>query len=374
MPLCIHSIIHILLIMLLAISPACHNGISIDGMDIGSEEMNYPDAINEYISMYYASIGIEKVQLTTHNNTLLYKVSLQNGLRLYFNQLGHFLFKSGGAGGGHHHDHNSHHNHGDHMIEVSELPEVILEYILANYAGIDVVAAEIEFNGNYEVFLENGIQLYFDSSSNLLYMEDTYYYNNYYQCNHFVSNIGKTDIPISYLLEAIIDFIGANYNNSIIIQADELANGYYKVRISDGLELYFDENGTFLYAETEYRLSMSSLSLPDSVEVGSTVNMRAYIVNHDIKPFIGDIALPYDIADEVPENLQSATRDGWGNKANLFIAPTDSIEVLIPIWIDGNETNPDTYDVVIVWPEITNVDLVHPLVIGGHDYATTFVK
>jgi hypothetical protein len=53
-------------------------------------------------------------------------------------------------------------------IDPSSLPQTILDYITQNYTNSTIIEAEIESNGNYEVSLSNGVELYFDQDGNFL--------------------------------------------------------------------------------------------------------------------------------------------------------------------------------------------------------------
>lgn len=53
-------------------------------------------------------------------------------------------------------------------IDPTSLPQIILDYITQNYPNVTIIESEIESNGNYEVSLSNGVELYFDNDGNFL--------------------------------------------------------------------------------------------------------------------------------------------------------------------------------------------------------------
>src|SRR5680860_228773 len=60
----------------------------------------------------------------------------------------------------------------DSSIKTASLPQAILDYIATNYPDITVKKSEIEHNGNYEVKLNNGVELIFDADGAFLGVDD----------------------------------------------------------------------------------------------------------------------------------------------------------------------------------------------------------
>jgi len=52
------------------------------------------------------------------------------------------------------------------------LPQIILDYLSANYPDKSIIEAEIEEDGTYEITLNNGIEVTFDSNGTFLEAED----------------------------------------------------------------------------------------------------------------------------------------------------------------------------------------------------------
>jgi len=154
------------------------------GIDDDSEENgDYDDsdiaiadllpAILEYIELNYPGIGIDEAELE-HNEQ--YEVTLNDDTVLIFNINGEFL----GVGV----DENDQDDDGDYdweeedghddgeTIDPSQLPELALAYLAETYPDLTIVHAEIEDEGDYEVTMSNGLEVYFDAEGNFLYVDE----------------------------------------------------------------------------------------------------------------------------------------------------------------------------------------------------------
>jgi len=126
----------------------------------------------------------------------------------------------------------------DRRIAADELPASVLDYLSTNYPEFSVKYAEVDpdYYAYYEVRLSNGLELYFDRQGNFLGIDD--------------DDAGNDDqrINADQLPDTIISYIENNYPNATIryaeIDPDYFA--YYEVKLSNGLELYFDAEGKFL--------------------------------------------------------------------------------------------------------------------------------
>ena len=160
--------------------------------------------------------------LSAGQNTLLgYEVKLNNQWDLYYNPQGVFVFKNND-------------NDFDQAIPLSSLPKVITDYISANYAGRTIVWAEID-DDEYEVYLSDGTEVYFDRRGRFI------------EADRDRDAINPANLP-----QNILSYISTNYPNDSIIQA-ELDDNFYEVKLSSGTELYFDAQGNFLGSEVDDR-------------------------------------------------------------------------------------------------------------------------
>lgn len=362
--------ISILSFCLLVLCPACQEPLWEDGNPItqqGSststsldkEVEQYPVAIDDYVEHHYPHLYIVHVALEDVEEEEIFEVyivELSEDILLFFDLEGNFLTEEAEVD-----------EEEEEYLSFDDLPEEIIAYLEDEYPEAEVVEIIQEFNGNYEVVLDNGIELYFDEEGEILYEEDEGYYGD---------DPEEEDIPISELPTAIVDYINSNYPTATIIQADLLTNDGYKVHITDDIELYFDEEGEFVGSETEYRLEFRSITFPDTVKAGESVMMTAYLVNRGLHPFSGDLDIPYDIEDQAPNDFNSVARVGSNIVETIIIPPKDSVLVSFPIFLDHAQVNPQTFDAVIVWPEINRTDnnSPHPFVLGGgHNFIESFV-
>lgn len=248
---------------------------------------NYPGDIDAYVSNNYPNDTIEEVYQEDYSNgTTKYEVELSSGIELYFDVNGNYLGM----------------DDDDDNIAISNLPQSIIDYVNNNHSGENIVKAEFETDDGqdiYEVYLSNGMELYFDSNGNYLGMDDDssyisvsalpqsikdYISNNYpnaailyteeeyddgqtiyevkldngmeleFDSNGNLLSLDDDDIPISQLPQAIIDYVSNHYPNNTIVEAEfEFENGQkmYEVELDNELELYFDMNGNFIKSEQD---------------------------------------------------------------------------------------------------------------------------
>lgn len=124
----------------------------------------------------------------------------------------------------------------DSSIRTASLPQAILDYISNNYPDITVKKSEIEDNGNYEVKLNNGVELIFDAEGSFLGIDDDDGENNF----------DDTQLNISELPKILLDFIATNYPNESIDEAELENNGNYEIELENEVILIFDVDGNFL--------------------------------------------------------------------------------------------------------------------------------
>ncbi len=115
-------------------------------------------------------------------------------------------------------------------VNPADLPANILSYIQQNYPNASIVKAELDDN-IYEVYLNNGIELYFSLNGTFLGFD-----------------VDDQIIPINNLPQVILDYVATNYPNQSIVKA-EIDDNMYEVELNNEVELYFDLAGNFLFAE-----------------------------------------------------------------------------------------------------------------------------
>ncbi len=123
----------------------------------------------------------------------------------------------------------------DAHINTAALPQAILNYVSTNYPNNTIREAEIEDNNNYEVELNNGIELIFDQQGNFLGVD-----------NDDDDDFGDEDIAPEDLPANIRDFITTHFPGATIEEAERENNGNYEIELSNDVEIIFDANGNFL--------------------------------------------------------------------------------------------------------------------------------
>lgn len=185
-----------------------------------------PQAILDYVTTNYPDKTITEVELEGDGN---YEVELNDGMELIFNTTGEFL----GI------DEDADDDFGDRDIAASELPQNIIDFLDEYYSGATVEEAEIENNGNYEIELDNDVEVIFDANGNFLgQAEDE---NGY-------DDSDDEDIAIAELPQTIRDYVSTNYPDNTIVEAEREDDGF-EVTLNNGVELKFDVDGRFLEAE-----------------------------------------------------------------------------------------------------------------------------
>lgn len=168
-----------------------------------------PNSIIDYVSRNYPQQSIVWAEWDDDE----FEIYLSNGFELYFDGNGNFISIDR-----------------EELIDPADLPQSVLSYISQNYPNTTILYAELDDN-YYEVKLDIGIELYFDLSGNYLGLS----------ADDLV--IDPADLPAT-----VLSYIQQNYPNVQILSA-ELDDNLYEVELSNGVELYFDLRGNFLYAD-----------------------------------------------------------------------------------------------------------------------------
>lgn len=123
----------------------------------------------------------------------------------------------------------------DVYVNPASLPQSILDYISTNYPDNTITEAEIEDNNNYEVKLNNDVELIFDQQGNFLGIDDD-----------DDDDFGDEDIAPASLPESIRNFVSTYFPGTTITEAEKENNGNFEIELSDDTKLIFDANGNFL--------------------------------------------------------------------------------------------------------------------------------
>ncbi len=115
--------------------------------------------------------------------------------------------------------------------DTQALPAEAQSILKKYYAKVPVNHIKIEsktFGGNsYDVVLNNGTELDFDSKGNLEEID-----------------CGMNAVPSGLLLKSIRDYVSKNFDGKKIVSLDIKSHGY-EIELSDGTDLEFDRSGAF---------------------------------------------------------------------------------------------------------------------------------
>lgn len=134
-----------------------------DADDFGDEDIapgDIPADILNFITTYFPGATIEEAERENNGN---YEIELSNDVEVIFDSEGNFLGRA---------DDDDNDDKDDDDIAISELPQVIRDYIASNYPDNTIIEAEKEDDNTFEVTLNNGVELEFDSDGTFLNAED----------------------------------------------------------------------------------------------------------------------------------------------------------------------------------------------------------
>ena len=117
---------------------------------------------------------------------------------------------------------------GDKLITPEQLPPAAMAFIQENFPGVGVTFAKKDFdNGRrqYEVHLNNGVELDFDKKGNWDKVDCQY-----------------NPVPANIVPANITNYVQTSYPNTTIVKIDKERYGY-KIELSNDLELKFNKKG-----------------------------------------------------------------------------------------------------------------------------------
>jgi hypothetical protein len=133
-------------------------------------------------------------------------------------------------------------------ITFNGLPQPAQDLINQNYSSSTITRIEREYDEPYcyEVYLSNGVELYFDCDGVLLYTD--------YDCNDG-TGIGEGLVDYQNLPQPIKDYLQQNHAGTKVCYTEKDCDPNdpyaYEVVLKDGFELYFDINTNFLFSEKD---------------------------------------------------------------------------------------------------------------------------
>ena len=244
-----------------------------------------PSVISSYVKENHSPFQIE---LAFHAAQHGFEVFLENGLCLYFDQNGSHLNHDGLHG-----DLGNHHGGGDEGInfclagdtlDISALPQEVIDYIATNHFGADAVTVVVKPSGNLAVEISTGDILMFAPNGEYFHdcdMQSTgghghehgsigspgwhcdpdggmdgghggpmQHGNHGGMDNHSDPDEpcwGGTSISIDDLPTAISTYLNTNHADATIEHVMQTFNSNYFLRLSDCVRLVFDVDGNILF-------------------------------------------------------------------------------------------------------------------------------
>lgn len=221
---------------------------------------DFPQEVTDYLTANYDGVNIEESWQTDEGQIV---ILLENDVVLIFSPGGELLIAL---------------DLGDFLddeeedwvdIEISDLPQIILDYVATNYpdAAIEEAGKDPE-NGDFIVLLDNDLVLIFDKDGNFLEVwEDD-------------EDEDWEEIDIANLPQVILDYVAANYPTATIDDADvNTEDGSFAIFLDTDLVLIFDKDGNFLEEMNEDDFDEDDLDEIDPADLPQAV--KDYIAaNH----------------------------------------------------------------------------------------------
>lgn len=204
-----------------------------------------PQAIKDYVTANYPDASIEEADKSLETGE--YLVFLDNELELLFDKDGNFLEVL--------EDDDDHEDWRE--IELSTIPQAILDYIAANYATATIEEAGVnEEDGSFAILLDTDIVLLFDKDGNFLeeLTEDDF--------EDDFDEVDAADLP-----QAIKDYIIENHADATIEEAGvDPEDGSFYVELDSGLILVFDADGNYVEEFDEWEDECVAVPLEDLLQ------------------------------------------------------------------------------------------------------------
>tara|TARA_R110000868_G_scaffold304911_1_gene566054 strand:+ start:441 stop:1427 length:987 start_codon:yes stop_codon:yes gene_type:complete len=202
------------------------------------ETATLSQVISDYVATNFTGLSITSASLENNGH---YEVELNDGSELVFDGNGGFLGIGIDEGDGNDFEDESESTENDTAIDVGTLPQTVKDYVATNYTSSTISRAKLKSNGQYEVYLSTGEELYFDAQGLFLQVDTDS--NN--------QNEDGTIIDAASLPQITNDYLSTNYPAATIVEVRLMADRGFEVEISTGDEVVFDANGTFVKIENK---------------------------------------------------------------------------------------------------------------------------
>ena len=211
--------------------------------------------IQAYVNTNHSGQTIIKME----QETSYIDVDLSNGIEIYFDNNGNFMRYENSYSNSSDNDSSDEDSSYDSSSDSSQNTQSfsatvlsnIQAYVNTNHSGQTIVKMEQE-TSYIEVDLSNGIEIYFDNNGNFMRYENS---NSNSSDNDSSDEDSGNDSSSdssqntqgfsATVLSNIQTYVNTNHSGQTIIKMEQETN-YIEVDLSNGIEIYFDNNGNFM--------------------------------------------------------------------------------------------------------------------------------
>ncbi|MEZ4888406.1 MAG: PepSY-like domain-containing protein [Chitinophagales bacterium] len=163
-------------------------------------------------------------------------------------------------------------------VSMASLPASITNYVQSHYPNATITRARLDKQNRYKIDLSNNLQLYFTNNGTFIKAEAGDDTNDNNSPDDNGGNGNDDNSPddnggngnddnignVNSLPANISSYITSNYPNTTVREVKRNDIGTYRIDLSDGTDLYFNAQGTFLFYELENdnEATISASSLP----------------------------------------------------------------------------------------------------------------
>lgn len=128
------------------------------------------------------------------------------------------------------------------VLNESELPAYVQEYLTANYPDETILYAEQE-GDEIEVSMVSGLEIEFEADGSI----EVEYEDEDEDEDEDQEDDDSDDVvvPATELPESALNYLSENFPNQTILKVEKDAT-YYEVYLTNGIEVYFDLSGQFI--------------------------------------------------------------------------------------------------------------------------------
>ncbi|MCB0841450.1 MAG: PepSY-like domain-containing protein [Bacteroidetes bacterium] len=141
-------------------------------------------------------------------------------------------------------------------ISIDDVPVQTVDYIDQTFGGESIIKIEKKFNKDgsfksYEVYLSNGVELYFDINWNQIFDDSGNGNDDNGSSSSSSNNDDSFDIDFDDLPQVVKDYMSQNYPGANIKKVKKKINDngsprLYEIRLADNTKIFFNGAGQFI--------------------------------------------------------------------------------------------------------------------------------